>query len=401
MGAQNIDERAIKRARLIEFFSTLDLKCEIQSATKSTGLSPFLVEKFGSSENFWAYAKQLQGLVKTNLTDKELISQVAAMLTSDALYFLVLMHLHRQIRFTNVELVNALFDADKFNDIQYYRRLVREDQDFEATVKKVSKSKGWISYVGAFSFSDQSTLTSEDRREVNEEIALACFKKAVTKYLGSEKKCWSLWEARIHRDQHAPMRVAKFAVENEDLKEVITEKAVVSALARSLRIVNVEVLKRNRGEYGSKRVREILESAGFKLQDSEASDIQEIERKLPTSSEYLYLSEVPWKEQDKVFDFVLARRGKIGFVIESNYYTTSMSKIREVVKHFRELKIACRGKYRLIYITDGMGWFNLMKTVNAMLEFEEEEMKIEPTEIPYLMSLEQFRRDMPQIKATM
>ncbi|MEM3705705.1 MAG: DpnII family type II restriction endonuclease, partial [Candidatus Bathyarchaeia archaeon] len=92
---------------------------------------------------------------------------------------------------------------------------------------------------------------------------------------------------------------------------------------------------------------------------------------------------------------------KVKFVIETNYFTTSMSKIREVVRHFMELKKSCMGKYKLIYITDGMGWFGLAKDVKRMLEFEIEEQKKEPSQVRFLMNLEIFRQNIDLIKNEM
>jgi hypothetical protein len=78
-----------------------------------------------------------------------------------------------------------------------------------------------------------------------------------------------------------------------------------------------------------------------------------------------------------------------------------MSKIREVVRHFMELKRACRGKYKLIYITDGMGWFGLAKDVKRMLEFEMEEQNKESSPVRFLMNLEIFRQNIKLIKNEM
>jgi len=385
------------RSRLTEFFATIDLQSEIQPRTKRAGLPPFLLKKFQSEENFWKYANRLQALRDSASNSSRFIDSVASLLSEDPLYFLVLMHLHRQIRFTNLELVNALFERDKLNDVGYYRWLLEHDTTFAEVVANVSKSKTWHDYLGVVG---QSSLEGEAKDA--EEASLASYKKAVTNYLGSEEKCWRLWESRIRRDSNVRTNTARFVVENEDLQDLVQEKTVLTALGRSLRIVNVELVKRERGEFGSRRVKEILEDAGFRhLEVKGIKDISEVSRLLPTSPDYLYLQEIPWKEQDKKFDFVLARRGRIGFVVETNYFTTSMSKIREVVKHFRELKTACRGRYRLIYITDGMGWFNLMKTVKEMVEFEQEEKRREPSAVPYLMNLELFRRAIPSVRNEM
>jgi hypothetical protein len=387
-------------SKLAEFYATIDLACEIQPTTKESGFSPFLLEMFQSEENFWNYAKRLQSLEGSN-SESKLATQLAGMVDSDPLYFLVLMHLHRQIRFTNLELVNILFDGERLDDLDYYHDLINRDPTFRDVATRVSKSKSWSNYLGATPSMIQTSLSVEPDAHDSNSVTLASFKKVVTSYLGSEEDCWNLWESRIRRDKKTSERIARFVILNEDFGELVREKAIVSALTRSLRTENVESEKLERGEYGSGRVKEILEVAGFKSLDLERKDITELEHSLPASSDYVYITEIPWKEQKKKFDFVLAHKGKIGFVVETNYYSTSMSKIREVVTHFEGLKIACRGKYRLIYITDGLGWFNLVKTVQSMLEFECEELRIEPSKTPYLMNLELFRRQVPLVKDAM
>ncbi|MBO3755026.1 MAG: hypothetical protein FGF53_09175, partial [Candidatus Brockarchaeota archaeon] len=154
------------------------------------------------------------------------------------------------------------------------------------------------------------------------------------------------------------------------------------------------------------KVREILENSGFIFKPyDKISDIEDLEAFLKTQNtlqsepRYVYTAEKLWRKEDKRFDFVLIANNRIQFVVETNYFTTSMSKIREVVRHFMELKKACRGKYRLIYITDGMGWFGLVKNVREMLDFEIKEHELDPSPIPFLMNLELFRRNIEKIKA--
>jgi hypothetical protein len=247
-----------------------------------------------------------------------------------------------------------------------------------------------------------------DLKSPDKDMLLASCKKAMTSYLKSEKECWSLWSARIKSDSSVAQRISDFVVKKEDLKKLIETDSVRNSLLRSLRTVNVEILKRERGEYASRKVKEILENAGFVFEPyAKAKDIKDLESAIKTcqligkTSNLIYTSEKLWKEQDKRFDFVLISKNHIQFVIETNYFTTSMSKIREVVRHFIELKKACRKRYRLIYITDGMGWFGLAKDVKRMLEFEIEELRFEPSRIPFLMNLEIFKQNMDKIKAEM
>lgn len=383
--------------KLSKFYATLDLKSELPERTVSDKLTPFLTKVFRKEENFWKHAESLQKLKDTYRTEKELIKKVAGMLETDPKYFFVLAHLHRQLRFTNLELVHFLYNREKLNDISYYTSLMKTDPAFRRLAEKRAGLVSWTKYIGEVDLG-----SSEDN-------VLASFKKVVTTYLGSESEHWKLWKSRIENDPTVPERIAEFVIKNEDLKQLIESNSVLNALKRSLRTVNVEILKKERGEYGSRRVENILVSAGFVFEPYEKiGDIEELEKTVSSQktlfnikSRYIYTEEKEWKREEKRFDFVLIYNNKIQFVIETNYYTTAMSKVREVVKHFVELKKACRGKYRLIYITDGMGWLKLAKSVKSMIKFEMEEQKIESSPVEFLMNLEMFRQNIDFIKSQM
>jgi len=389
-----MDAEAIQK-KLSRFYASLDLKCEFAEATLAEGITPFLRQIFEGEENFWRMAETFQKLKGEYASDRELIDKVVHLLKQDSRYFLVLTHLHRQLRFTNLELIHFFFDRQRLDDLQYYSELLRQDAVFKRQFEKTTHSKKWNGYVGSI-----------DPNNPNKDALLASFKKAMTNYLRSEKACWPLWKARIESDSSVAHRIAEFVVKREDLNNLIETDSIRNSLLRSLRTVNVEILKRERGEYASRRVKEILEETGFIFEPyTKAKDIKDLEKAIITltpigkSRNLIYTSEKLWKEQDKRFDFVLISNNQIQFVIETNYFTTSMSKIREVVRHFIELKKACRGRYRLIYITDGMGWFGLAKDVKRMLEFEAEELRMEPSKIPFLMNLELFKQNMGTIKA--
>lgn len=383
--------------RLAEFYATLDLTCEIAESMTGEGVPPFLKQVFAGENAFWNAVENFQKLKGKFNSEEDLIEKVAELVKHDPRNFLILAHLHRQLRFTNLELVHFLFDRNSIDSLKYYKRLLATDTAFQKQFTKITSSKKWNSYVGAI-----------DHKKMDETL-LASFKKVVTTYIGSESVCWPLWKARIENDSTVSRRIAEFVVRNEDLKRLIETGSIRNSIERSLRTVNVEIVKRERGEYGSRRVKDILEAAGFVFEPySDIKDVEELENFLQSQStlldkksHYIYTTEKLWQREEKRFDFVLIAKNHIQFVVETNYFTTSMSKIREVVRHFIELKKACRGKYRLIYITDGMGWFGLAKNVKGMLEFEHEEQKVEPSPIPFLMNLELFRRNINKIKTAM
>lgn len=391
--------------KLSEFLATLELETELPETSVSGELLPFLEKVFEKEENFWRFAESLQNLKGTYKTKEELIEKISEMLRSQPEYFLVLTHLHRQKRFTNVELVHMLFDQESLDDLSYYNSLMKSDQDFKRVVERTRAGKKWTSYVGKI-----DAGSSEDS-------VLASFKKAVSLYLGSEDVRWKRWKSRIENDPTVSKRIAEFVVRNEDLEQLIEGDVVVSALERSLRIVNVETIKQERGEYGSRRVEEILTSAGFAFRTyDKMKDIGELEEFLEsqktlvdmknrfifTKEKDLRITETDkTRKKDKRVDFVLISKGKVKFVIETNYFTTSMSKVGEVVENFMKLKEACGERHRLIYITDGVGWFGKVADIKKMIEFEIEQKKTDPSPVEFLMNLEMLRRNMDLIKSQM
>lgn len=391
--------------KLSEFLATLELETELPETSVSGELLPFLEKVFEKEENFWRFAESLQNLKGTYKTKEELIEKISEMLRSQPEYFLVLTHLHRQKRFTNVELVHMLFDQESLDDLSCYNSLMKSDQDFKRVVERTRAGKKWTSYVGKI-----DAGSSEDS-------VLASFKKAVSLYLGSEDVRWKRWKSRIENDPTVSKRIAEFVVRNEDLEQLIEGDVVVSALERSLRIVNVETIKQERGEYGSRRVEEILTSAGFAFRTyDKMKDIGELEEFLEsqktlvdmknrfifTKEKDLRITETDkTRKKDKRVDFVLISKGKVKFVIETNYFTTSMSKVGEVVENFMKLKEACGERHRLIYITDGVGWFGKVADIKKMIEFEIEQKKTDPSPVEFLMNLEMLRRNMDLIKSQM
>jgi hypothetical protein len=387
--------------RLVEFYSTLDLACEIPTTMATGGVTPFLKRVFSGEDAFWKAVESIQNLKGEYSTEQELVDRVAELIKRDPRVFLILTHLHRQLRFTNLELIHFLFDRNELDNLKYYKKLLEIDATFKKKFERTSKHKKWNNYIGTTDFSDEITQ-------------LATFKKVVASYLGKEDKCWKLWKARIENDPAAPNRISEFVVKNEDLKKLIEDDSVRRSLERNLRIVNVEIIKKERGEYGSRKVKEILEVAGFVFKAYDRiKNIEELEvflenqKTLSSQPRYIYTTEKFWKKEEfqkkegKLFDFILIANNRVQFVIEINYFTTSMSKIREVVRHFMELKKACGTKYRFIYITDGVGWFGLVKNIKEMLQFEIREHEAEPSPIPFLMNLELFRRNIEKIKAEM
>jgi hypothetical protein len=138
--------------RMSQFYATLDLKCEIPEGQVKEGITDYLEKVFQGEKNFWASADRFQGLRGKYTSENELIEKVAALLREDARNFLVLAHLHRQLRFTNLELIHFFFDRERLDDVGYYSKLLKLDNIFKSQFEKIASSASWTSYVGTVDF---------------------------------------------------------------------------------------------------------------------------------------------------------------------------------------------------------------------------------------------------------
>lgn len=376
--------------RVIEFLGTLDIAGDAPNRAFSADQDRTAPTGFERPDDVFVLARQIQELKRTQTTDDSLVSEVFALTRQNPQIFLLLMHLDRQIRFTNVELVRLLFDPDRLNDVGYYAWLSETDPIFREVLERVRGRTDW------------SRPTESGPAQT---FDLAAGKRAVHNYLGSGEKEWIAWRSRIEHDPSVAQRVAEFAVRVEDLSELIREDAVASALKRSLRTQNVEQVKAKRGKFGAARVQELLDQSGFvRLSEgdkhTQLSDVVSLAKRRLDDGPY-YVPEVKGgmgTGDRKRFDFALANKGRVGFVVETTYYSTSMSKVGEVVKDFGQLRRSLPDNLHLFFITDGIGWFGRVKDVSAMLKVNDPEDREPAVRLPFLLNLNQFSRVLPRIK---
>ncbi len=65
------------------------------------------------------------------------------LLAADPRNFLLLAHLHRQLRFTNIELIHFFFNTSKLDNLEYFSQLVQNDPEVGLASQKLASSKKW------------------------------------------------------------------------------------------------------------------------------------------------------------------------------------------------------------------------------------------------------------------
>lgn len=403
---QEADKREVDR-RLAEFYSHIDLDCKPSYGVSSTRGLPFsLTHSFRSLQEIKGLAKSVQDLKGSYSTESQLMSVISNQMERKPLMFMFFMHLFRNKRFTNVELVDFMFDRKKLDNVEYYRGLVQSSRIFRSKVQNALRREPWKSQIASMKEKDKSKVLWSEHPE-DERLLLAIFKKAVSMYLDNERTCGAMWLERVRDNSDVRERTAKFLVKNENLRHVIESDMIDPLFHRNVSALNVEEIKAKRGRLGSRKVEKILIQNDFERRDFESTTVKGIEEELRTGNHkepFMYgvekrLATAPG-ERGKILDFVLCSQSGVEFVIETNYYTTSMSKIREVVDNFKRLSQACNDQgYPLIYITDGVGWFRLMKPVREMIEFDFRQMKSNRDRgVPFLMNIGIFDDWVSRIK---
>ena len=273
--------------------------------------------------------------------------------------------------FTIAQRAYLMFDLKKLNSekidesLEYILELYSTDE----FVKKYLE-KHEVSLRGR-SIDD---LTDDDKISL-----LARSKRAIAEMCRSKGK--KFLQKRIKRSGQVRERVSRYLLEKRKLNPLL--KSIHPRAYIEQKQLQTDP-KSAHGAYASEILRDILEKAGFEKRDNigPCRDVR-IPRTisgqgtLDGSSRFQYCTEkevetlaesgrsissesgAATKKTAKRFDFVLLYEGEPRVVIETNFYTTSGSKIginqKEYVALYKKIKSEERG-LRFIWVTDGNYW---------------------------------------------
>lgn len=81
--------------------------------------------------------------------------------------------------------------------------------------------------------------------------------------------------------------------------------------------------------------------------------------------EYSY--DVPVDKSSRRYDFVIDNRHEL-FIIETNFYGGGGSKLKSTAGEYRKLFDTLSGRYKFIWITDGLGWKKTAKPLREAFD---------------------------------
>ena len=80
--------------------------------------------------------------------------------------------------------------------------------------------------------------------------------------------------------------------------------------------------------------------------------------------------DVPVDKSSRRYDFVI-NNGKELFIIETNFYGGSGSKLKSTAGEYKSLFDMLKGKYKFIWITDGFGWKKVVRPLRETFEYND------------------------------
>ncbi|MHA1578516.1 MAG: DpnII family type II restriction endonuclease [Candidatus Freyarchaeota archaeon] len=278
-------------------------------------------------------------------------------------------------RFTNTQLIHFLFDTKILNNtnksklLEYLKKNIQYDKFFTDTLIKQSKKTG----LAAFNNAKEVTNfleKSEDKGSQNYLILL--LKATVTSYIESAAKKPEIIYSRLTNPNFSDVaeRMAQYLIDNLQLNRVLKGIRIREYLENKRIPLDTKSIH---GKYGKIRITQTLEKHGFINVDPilEKNNIKTLPKNLSAKGlenlrgKFAYATEryvegvVKRDRKPKKFDFILLHDLKPKIVIETNFYSTSGTKIGINLNEYLELNEHIgreHSQLTFIWITDGNYW---------------------------------------------
>lgn len=338
----NKEERYLKFASSISFFE-------------------FIQEEFNSKGlNVLDYKKEIQVIESgkiNNLEDlKEKIKDYPRI-------FDVFEQIFQLYRFTNTQLINFLFNIEILNSanakliLQYLDENLKMDLHFKLVFDKILQGdlKGKLEFTNVKSTKD--------------DLMIKAFKEAIVIYIEKAENKKELVYLRLKNYDNSRNRFANYLIDKLKLNDML-ESIRLEAYLKNKRIP--KDTKSIHGKYGVIKIGKILEEMKFLNADKRFKEIKlnELDDSLPEDllsdlkGKWIYVTEKYLKSlkkdgKKKKFDFILIYDLNLKYAIETNFYSTSGTKIGINEGEYVELNKEIKQKIpqvKFMWITDGNYW---------------------------------------------
>jgi DNA-directed RNA polymerase subunit F len=263
-------------------------------------------------------------------------------------------------RFTNTQYINFCFDVNTLNNaeemlvLRYINENVFkfENGQFNAEFSRIYEK-----------LSGSLTLEGEEK--------LFYTKRAIVRYAEKVVRSRKTLYEHLKNSIGARLRVSRYLIENLDADELLSAVNLEAFLRQKRRLVDTRMLH---GKFGSLKISKIFEKAGIKEADStvRATSLSPTEALTGNFRGWTYVQEkaiagVKKRKDNKLkkFDFVLLHDGLPSVLIETNFYSTSGTKIGinqgEYVDLHEDVKlfnVQHGTKLQFMWVTDGNYWLS-------------------------------------------
>jgi hypothetical protein len=268
-------------------------------------------------------------------------------------------------RFTNTQMINFLFDIEILNSddekkvIDYLKNNLDLDKNFKYIFDK---------YLGK---NDIDVNIQKKVFENDPALIIKLFKESIISYIETSSKKRELIYFRLTNYDNSRNRLSNYLINNLKLNEML-ESVNLEAYLKNKRIP--KDTKSIHGKFGNIKINKILSGNGFIKADEifKEKGIKELEVDLKKfdldefKGKSIFVTEKYIKDiikqkqkKKKKFDFIIIKDLKIISAIETNFYSTSGTKIgineEEYIDLNEEIKEKIPG-VDFIWITDGNYW---------------------------------------------
>lgn len=337
-----------KQKKYLEFASTLSFFQFLQK------------EFYNPRFNVNNYHEEINLLQNTIPLTVEKLSKI---LQTNPKLFDIFEQIFQLYRFTNTQLINFLFDVNILNDtdekkiITYLYQNLNEDESFRNIFNKYSEKAG-------FQYLKDNNLTN-----INNNLLIKLFKESIVAYVDVSSKKRQYMYSRIKNNENVRRIITNYLIDNLKINEML-ESINLKEYLKNKRIP--KDTKTIHGKFGTIKIKEILIELGIENIDLHittkdlsndlynAQELKEYQGKWVFVTEK-YLKNILRRKQrtPKKFDFIILYNLVPKYVIETNFYSTSGSKIGINEEEYIDLNEEINEKSKeltFFWITDGNYW---------------------------------------------